>query len=539
MRAAVYNRYWGTGGGAEKYGGAIAQLLARDAAVDIVGHDAVDLDWLGERLQLDLSGIRVRELDDVSGAVTEASADYDLFCNVSFMSSDRAATARSLYVVHFPTSTEAHLPGYKRVVARRLGSLRDSLISGMEWGTGFYHREAGRRAPIWTNGDAVLRFTTAPGRAVPVELVFSHHRPPSLPPAQVRIEVDGETAAELELGPARSRAHALRGTPVRVRVRSAREDQPVEVRIISDTFVPSDVSGGSDNRRLGVSLLGLHPGEGAATALARVFPVLLTPPVSTTWTRTYGAVVANSEFTRHWIAEWWDIDSEVLYPPVTMIPPGGKEPTILNVGRFFPADGGHSKKQLALVEAFRTLCDAGVRGWALHLVGGCAADGEPYLEQVRDRARGYPVEIHANVPGEQLAQLYRSASIYWHASGHGENAERRPDRLEHFGITTVEAMSAGAVPVVIGLAGQLETVRHGVDGFHFRTLDGLADMTRLLIDDDRLRADMSRSAIARARAFSMEAFDDRLSAVVERVMAGGEGDGEPRADGAPATSGAR
>jgi hypothetical protein len=37
----------------------------------------------------------------------------------------------------------------------------------------------------------------------------------------------------------------------------------------------------------------------------------------------------------------------------------------------------------------------------------------------------------------------------------------------------------------------------------------------------------------------MEAFDDRLSAVVERVMAGGEGDGEPRADGAPATSGAR
>jgi hypothetical protein len=30
----------------------------------------------------------------------------------------------------------------------------------------------------------------------------------------------------------------------------------------------------------------------------------------------------------------------------------------------------------------------------------------------------------------------------------GEDPERHPDRFEHFGITTVEAMSAGAVPVV-------------------------------------------------------------------------------------------
>ena len=28
MRTAVYNRYWSTGGGAEKYGGVIAQVLA-------------------------------------------------------------------------------------------------------------------------------------------------------------------------------------------------------------------------------------------------------------------------------------------------------------------------------------------------------------------------------------------------------------------------------------------------------------------------------------------------------------------------------
>jgi glycosyltransferase involved in cell wall biosynthesis len=78
-------------------------------------------------------------------------------------------------------------------------------------------------------------------------------------------------------------------------------------------------------------------------------------------------------------------------------------------------------------------------------------------------------------------------------------------------------MSAGAVPVVIGLAGQTETVRHGVDGFHFSTLRQLASLTRTLIDDERLRAQMSTSAEARARHFSLEAFGARFWDLVDAL----------------------
>lgn len=519
MRAGVYNRYWSTGGGAEKYGAAIAQLLARDFEVDLLSHDPVDVGWLADRLQVDLSHVKVRELDDRSGAVTMASADYDLFSNVSFMSHDRAATRRSFYVVHFPTPTSANLGPARRFVVDHLGSIRSSAMVEMEWGTGFYHREAGRRGPIWTNGSASLRFVTPPDQPLPVNLVFGYQRPPGLPPAQVRVEVDGRPSHELTLGTPPTRAHALRGHHVRLHVVSPAEGVPVEMRIVSDTFVPSTVLGGADHRTLGVPLLSLHVGVGAASHLARWFPVLLTPPTSSAWTRSYGAIAANSRFTRHWIDRWWQADSELLYPPVTMQPAGAKQPVILNVGRFFPADGGHSKKQLELVRAFRALCDQGVRGWTLHLVGGCAADGEGYVADVRELSRGYPIETHVNVPGDELQRLYGAASIYWHASGLGENPQRRPDRLEHFGITTVEAMSAGAVPVVIGLAGQLETVRHGVDGFHFRTLDGLTGLTRMLVDDEGLREQMSRSAAQRARAFAMDAFERRLHGLVQRVMA--------------------
>jgi glycosyltransferase involved in cell wall biosynthesis len=126
--------------------------------------------------------------------------------------------------------------------------------------------------------------------------------------------------------------------------------------------------------------------------------------------------------------------------------------------------------------------------------------------------------MHVEASGTQLETLYGAASIYWHASGLGEDAQRHPARLEHFGIATVEAMSGGAVPVVIGLAGQLETVRHGVDGFHFRTVGGLVALTRQLVDDERARQRMSLSAIARARSFDLDAFETRLRDVVDRVV---------------------
>jgi glycosyltransferase involved in cell wall biosynthesis len=180
--------------------------------------------------------------------------------------------------------------------------------------------------------------------------------------------------------------------------------------------------------------------------------------------------------------------------------------------------------QLEMVKAFRRLVDGGTRDWTLHLVGGCEAIGRPYLEKVQQAAQGYPVQIHVDASGEELASLYAEASIYWHASGMGENPDRHPGRLEHFGMTTVEAMSAGAVPVVIGLAGQLETVVDGVSGHHISNVRELAERTSALIDDPSRRAEMSARAEERARSFSIEAFGERFWELADEVFtAGGEG----------------
>jgi hypothetical protein len=41
----------------------------------------------------------------------------------------------------------------------------------------------------------------------------------------------------------------------------------------------------------------------------------------------------------------------------------------------------------------------------------------------------------------------------------------------------------------------------------------------MLVDDPELRAQMARSAARRAREFAMDAFEERLHGLVERVMA--------------------
>ena len=233
---------------------------------------------------------------------------------------------------------------------------------------------------------------------------------------------------------------------------------------------------------------------------------------------TYTRYLANSRFTAGWVERLWGSPADVLYPPVRpSVVPGDKQPLILVLGRFFDPSFGHSKKQHELLATFTELHRAGkLPGWRLAIVGGCDAANREYALQVRRDAIGLPVEVHVNAPGHVVERLLGEASLYWHGAGLGEDAERHPERFEHFGISVVEAMAAGAVPIVFGAAGPAEIVRNGVDGVQWRTLDQLASASIDLATDDALRAAMSQSAIRRAGDFSADAFRSRLVDLVDR-----------------------
>jgi glycosyltransferase involved in cell wall biosynthesis len=125
--------------------------------------------------------------------------------------------------------------------------------------------------------------------------------------------------------------------------------------------------------------------------------------------------------------------------------------------------------------------------------------------------------VLANVERGLLDDLYGRAKIFWHAAGYGER-EERPELAEHFGTVTVEAMAAGCVPVVVDKGGQSEIVRHGVDGFLWRTLDELALYTTLLARDEALRARLARAARERAAAFGRKQFVDGFTGLLAPLL---------------------
>jgi O-antigen biosynthesis protein len=232
----------------------------------------------------------------------------------------------------------------------------------------------------------------------------------------------------------------------------------------------------------------------------------------------YTVLIANSRYTAEWVSRKWGLAaSAMFYPPVDAgAPESPKERIILSVARFEPAG---SKKQLEMIQAFRALRIAApdrLAGWRLVLIGG-SLRRNAYLERVHKMAgRDGSIDVHVDVPFDELKSWYARASIFWHACGLGE---QEPHLIEHFGMTTAEAMQNGCAPIVIDGGGQREVVEHGVSGFRFSTLEELCVWTLRLIEDARLRESIQLAARRRSGEFGRPAFEAnvrRLFDVLER-----------------------
>jgi glycosyltransferase involved in cell wall biosynthesis len=191
---------------------------------------------------------------------------------------------------------------------------------------------------------------------------------------------------------------------------------------------------------------------------ASVFKVLISRYLPTLFPIiTYKKVWANSKFTSHWINTYWQIPNSIVYPPVqTKENPKILENTfqILSVGRFMSPRNNHSKNQLLMVKAFEKLYRKDSR-FTLTLVGGLDTSQNDYFEKVLKSAENLPIEVVPNASDQELAHCYGKFNIYWHATGL-EQSKRNPYKMEHFGISVVEAMSAGLIPLVYSQGGPAE-----------------------------------------------------------------------------------
>ncbi len=124
------------------------------------------------------------------------------------------------------------------------------------------------------------------------------------------------------------------------------------------------------------------------------------------------------------------------------------------------------------------------------------------------------ITIYKNASHETIKDLYRKASIYWHAAGYGEDLSKYPERAEHFGISTVEAMSYGAIPVVIAAGGQKEIIKDKENGFLWEDEDELLKFTHRLAVDTKLSSRMRESSVDSVKRFTKDRFCEELNHLI-------------------------
>lgn len=224
--------------------------------------------------------------------------------------------------------------------------------------------------------------------------------------------------------------------------------------------------------------------------------------------RTIDMVVCNSQFTKKVIDSEFGIESHVLYPPSEIIEPKKKLPLILSVGRF--DNLLHAKKQDVLIQAFESMRP---KKWRLVIAGGLHP-GNRSVDDIESMSTHPDIKFVINPSWTELATYFAQAAVYWHATGFGEDLKQFPDKAEHFGISVVEAMSTGAVPVVFNGGGLTEIVSHNHNGFLWNTTQELVQFTQILMHDYVLRKKLSSRAIRSSRQFSMEAFEKEFVTII-------------------------
>lgn len=230
--------------------------------------------------------------------------------------------------------------------------------------------------------------------------------------------------------------------------------------------------------------------------------------------KTINHVVCNSQFTQKFIDREYQTHSQVIYPPVetAAFKPGQKENYILSVGRF--SQLLQSKRQDVLIKAFINLFNSGLKNWRLVIAGATGIGGDEYFTKLQQLAKGYPIEL-VNTPSfTTLQQLYARAKIFWYAAGYEIDETQEPEKVEHFGITTVEAMSAGCVPLVHAKGGPKEVIIDGQNGYLWKNLQNLSFYTQKLILNHKLLNTLSYHAQLTSSNYSKEKFNQHFNKII-------------------------
>jgi len=206
-------------------------------------------------------------------------------------------------------------------------------------------------------------------------------------------------------------------------------------------------------------------------------------------------LLAVSDFTREFVKQKWGRDATTLYPPCPIdlysgLSDRSKENLVITVGRIGP-----EKRFGLFLEIARKMPHV-----SFAIVGSVSPEKKSYLDMLRKAAPSNISFVLA--PLRKVKDILGKAKVYVHSA-----------QNEHFGITIVEAMAAGCVPVVHNSGGAREIVTGSV-GYKWDTVSEATIQIGNLIQDDAARKKFSKASSSRSRLFGPEAFESGMAKVL-------------------------
>ncbi len=222
-----------------------------------------------------------------------------------------------------------------------------------------------------------------------------------------------------------------------------------------------------------------------------------------------GLVLTNSRFMHILLKGRMGFESLVVHPPVDLdrlrrASDEARDDLVVTVSRL------RRGKNLEIVPKVARL----VEGAEFIIIGLADEASKGCLEILRGTIREEGVEkrvrLLVNQPFEKFRALLSSAKVYLHTQV-----------MEAFGISVVEAMASGCIPVVPRLGGPWSDIlgmREGHYGFSYTSVVEAAERIRGLLKDEGWRREVSIRAQRRAEAFDASIFEEKILKIVNRIF---------------------
>jgi len=203
-------------------------------------------------------------------------------------------------------------------------------------------------------------------------------------------------------------------------------------------------------------------------------------------------LICNSLYTQRAIMNSWGREAELVYPPVDIddFKPVNKEPFVISVGRFTPA-----KNYELVIEVARRLPT--VR----FVIVARKRSGDPYFDKIV-ALKPDNVDLIVDASRADVSALLGKAKIYLHSM-----------IGEHFGISVVEAMAAGCIPVVHNSGGPKEVMGKGYVFLYNDLEECVKAIEAALQSDDVTLSDY----VERAKMFSADNFKRNFVETLKRA----------------------